>query len=817
MPAPSGTIPFVRPLVCALLFLSAFTLVQAQKRDGAYKAPGATTAVPWSINEFHTLIWGGQTYIPYGIRVDGNAASIQEAKAAGISDVEVDLPANGNGWDESFEALKAFNMRYLVRLSSLTPMAKGFAVDPQGYRISDVTKSRHFEISLPGATSALVVLASKGDSAVQKSARLPVIDGKLTYDLKTALEIDCVLLVFPQMTSAEQPDYWEGMDAHRDDLLSSLMHHSPGAGLRGIVNPIGKTVALPGKQLQFVPATDGFRTDLRNLLEERYKNMETAQRSWAMSGSIMSSSDDESKKPLSKFEDLARLVPLWSGNRGISYLWDPKTDALLACESRRSAVWQDIADVVNAASDRRFRRIVTAIRSVCDVPVIQEWAGWSAPYEVRDPAIDGVGIRATGTSPSALLETGSRAASSILRWSLPGWSVATDIDLGSAPESAAQLPNVLDDLGSLGARGFFIRTDATAVAKTVGAEAAKRTADTGLSTSAPQPVFFPENATNPAVAQRLPGGRWWLPTPADGNRIDLGANYFAYRLRDFRGSSLALWTSKPGRVKLMMVNPKAALFATVDGSDPLIKSVKGGIEVTLTEFPLMITGTEEVPVPAGTMSDLVDHFGQLLMAADAIRRDTTEERLYFSDGMGGFDRNPGGSLALMQDQYNKLAQKLARYTWIEAESSKQTNFSDILANPGCSNGNALSLRTTLSPDASGYYASYDVPVRFKEEQEVWIAARIPPELRGAVQFLVGGQILQVTGDPISLYGGGFGWYKLGSTRLGGTMTKLRIQVNSPSGADISIDTILLSPTPFTPAGVTRPDPIPFAMRPIKKT
>ncbi len=791
-----------RPTIAIALLLLAGTC-QAQKRDGLYK-PVSGTPTAWSINEHQTLIWGGQPYLPLGIRIDGTAQAVEAAKAAGISDVIVDLPANGAGWDEVISALNRANMRFLVRIGSLAPMAKGFSIEPQGYRITGITKSRQISLDIPGATSAFVVLATKTDATVVANGRVPIVNGRLTYFAKVGPEIEHVLLVYPEMTSIEQPDYWEDLDSERDALLGNLRKRNFGPGLRGIVNPMGRGLALTGKEPRFVPTSSYFRMEFRNYLEEKYRNVETVVKTWSMRSSTLSQLDGDSKKWLVTFDALAKLVPLWSSTRGIGAMLDPDTNTIYPCDNKQSAAWADISQVVNSAGDKRFKHIVPAIRSIVDVPVIQDWLGWASAYETRYPTIDGVGMRASGTTQSVIAESGSRAASSILRWQSNGWLVTTDLDMGTGQDAPAQLSGVLFDLTSMGSKGVFVHTDSPALIKKVASESRILSGDPSLATKSPLPVFFPENASNPAVPQKLPGDHWWLPTPLDGNRIDLGSNFFAYR-SGMNDGTFALWARVPGRYRLRMNNPSSVHFRTLDGSDPMPKVSKNAVEIIVAETPLIITGSLELPIPEVAFLETVQQFRIMLNLGQRNHGDPAEQEMNFNQAMIGFDRNPGGSFDIMRKQFWKLAEKVSSYCWVEAERYFESNFSESVKSPGCSGGSALALRTLIPPSEGGYYANYRVPAKSRDDQEVWIAAKIPVDRRGDVSVVIGGQQMKLSGEPQSIYGGGFGWYRLGTTRIAGNLTNIRLQVDTAGNDEVAVDVILLTPVPFKPNGVTPPE------------
>jgi hypothetical protein len=184
--------------------------------------------------------------------------------------------------------------------------------------------------------------------------------------------------------------------------------------------------------------------------------------------------------------------------------------------------------------------------------------------------------------------------------------------------------------------------------------------------------------------------------------------------------------------------------------------------------------------------------------------DITEQTYLFKEAASGFDRNPGGSFATMRTQYQRIVRKLAPYDWIEAESSKDHTFSEGTALMGCSNNSALALRTQIAPNAAGYVARYKTNVRSKDEQEVWIAARIPQDQRKNIRVVVEGQTLTFDVEPISLYGSGFGWYRLGTTQLVGNTAQIEVQVFAGDAANILLDTIVLFPGKFEPKGVFQP-------------
>lgn len=273
----SGSLNFVR--IALLLASLAFANAADAQSSGSYSAPGSE-AQPWSINAAHALVWGGKPYLPVGIRAS-DAGAIATCLQQGYRDLLIDLPANGMGWKAAISSLEDSKARYVISINSLAPPALGWAVDPESYRISGITKRREVHVSLPGATSVLAVTIIKRDGDVQRLERLKVNDGRLDYVVAPRTDLEHVLYLFPETASLETPDCWELLDRHRDSLLAAFRTSPPGKGLRGVVNPGGQAAPTLLSDPRFVPTSNYFRMEFRGFVESKYKNLETLQRAWA--------------------------------------------------------------------------------------------------------------------------------------------------------------------------------------------------------------------------------------------------------------------------------------------------------------------------------------------------------------------------------------------------------------------------------------------------------------------------------------------------------------------------------------------------------
>ena len=782
----------VRALGLALLLVASLASAQAPRREGTY-APKDGSRTAWSIDANHTLVWGGVRYTPVGLRVDGSVAAIDAANEAGIKDLLIDLPLAAD-WTPAIAEAEKNGQRYLVRIASLAPGAPAIAVDAAAYRIAGLIGPKHLDLPFPGATEALVVVALQRDRSIASRSLVPIKDGRLVYDTAVNANLANVVLVYPRTDASSTPDLWNRLDDHRDVLLARLQHTPFGKGLRGIVDPLGRG-ALPGQVVRAVPTSAAFQAEFASFLERKYQNIDSVMKTWSMGASELSTTvtgTDGRTTAKTGFADLARLVPLWSGGKGVYALWDARGDKVYSC-SPNSQIWSDIEQTVALAASRRVERLCASIRGVVDVPVVQDWTGWSGVTEGREPSVDGMGANVEGDSPTERIDAASRAVSTAARWSTHGWLVATDVQV-----PAKDLQPTLDDLASLGLRAAFVRGEPQDVAAAAKDRAANPPPDAPVDA-----VFFPENAYNPAFAQRLPGGRWWLPTPEDGNRLDLGDLFYGYRLSTAQGDRYVVWAQTPGRYLFRVLHPENARITVLDTTDPDPKKAKNGLLLTVGQYPVLIDGLQEVPVPDLSLRETLETYARLQAYAENGHRVGTDETFAFNEAATVFDQNPGGSYAAMRRNLRLLAGKLSPLAWVEAESSRDTTFSDVVPVPGASNALALGLRVAL-PSEEGFYANYVVNVRDRQPVEMWIAARLTPERRKELEATIGGVTLFANEAPVSAYGAGFAWYHLGTTRFAGDATNVSLRMRAGVGAEAAIDAIVFAPPGWRPRGVTYP-------------
>ncbi|MBS1721539.1 MAG: hypothetical protein JSS66_00870 [Armatimonadetes bacterium] len=756
----------------------------------------------WQVNTNNTLLWEGKPYMPVGIEVNGDAGAIDAALKTGVRDFLVDLPADGTGWSESFAALEAAGARYMVELSNMPPTREAVMVDPAGYRIPDVTRKTTIDVPMPEASEALVVLAVVRDGSVRWSKRVPVVDGRLHLDVDPLVEVPHVLLVYPVVRTLEAPDFFEGLDSYRDRLLGSVTAHKPGAGFRGFVGPLGRGIQFPGADTDYVPCSRLFQAELAAYLEQKYASVSTSLKAWALSAN-----------DITEFGHLARLVPLWSETRGVESLWDSETDHLYGVDRKTSLAWRDIRTVLRNVAQKRVQNFVSNLQAQSSAPVLFTWTGWNGPYSQTDVPIDGVAFSTgAGLSVAELIDRAARPVSAIIRRKKPGMVIAKNL----STKGGASSEDAVAELEGMGVRGFFFSDyDATSAAK-IAQMASARASDTSASEWTVHPLFYPEAARDPAVPMRLAGGLWWLPSPTPGTRLILGAGFEGYRLEDASGTVHALWaTEQPVKTTIRVDDPKAVSITTADGQPVDFKIKKKDIELEVPTSPILIRGSEQVPVPMPSMADVTASLTILFDQFENQVNPNGNEQYIFAEAVKGFDRTPGSSFMTLRTQLNRMLPKAAPYVWIAASRSTKHNFGEAGPVSGSSSDNVLMTSTRFAPSGGRLSAEYPLTPRKSGVYGIWVAAQIPDELRSQVRVFAGDRMLGPPEKPTSFYGDGFAWYKFGEIELPRSLTSFRFECPAGAHANVALDVVLLAPTGFRPEGPRIPSAWLKEVQPVK--
>ncbi|MGI8923975.1 MAG: hypothetical protein ACR2HJ_08060 [Fimbriimonadales bacterium] len=750
----------------------------------------------WTVTASRVLEWDGKPYIPVGWRLTSD--QLDQAKATGVKDVIIDLELDSD-WRPAVAKAEGAHMRYLLSLSTDAPGSPAFIVRPEAYRIDSVKRDSEHTIPVPNGRSVFYLLLTTPDYSIASKGWSDVIDGQAKITVSSSTGTAFVLLLYPRVTASRLTDYWERFDLRRDAVLAKLIGAKVGGGIRGVVNPLGKVDLWTSQGGGYVPDSPAFRMEFESYLRAKYKDVASLERSWKLL-----------RPNLKDFRGAARFVPLFGTSRGVDSFYDPQENVLAMASRHENPYWKDIQAVIDNAAARRTERLGRSISEIVDAPVVYEWNGWSPIYDTRQPSGNGIGMTAVGAGLEAIENYAAKAASSALAWKGPRWLLVTEMSPGSSPYTEERLRTVVSDTADLGAKGWFIRWSGGSEAPWMMAMAAEAAAS-DIATRSPVAMFYPENARFPATTMKLPGGVWWLPTPAGGNRLEVGPDYEAYRHDAPYGDFMSIWRrGDPRTVKLRFSDNANVVVKRHDGQPLETKLVKGGIELTLDNLPVIIEGTDDIPVPQDSADTTRADFKALIEEGRRQGLQVGNTQFMFDDAYRSFERNPGAAYLKMVEAQRELEAKLAPFLWVEGESSSQANFSEVVHDSTASAERALSLDTPLAPGPDGYFAKYKFRVRHDQiVMDIWIAADVPPAGRPYVAVDVNGTALTFPMDAQSGYGRGFGWYNLGkmSLRDGEYTLTIRILQSSPE-FKVSVDALLMTPLAFRPAGPRIPRYVP---------
>jgi hypothetical protein len=749
----------------------------------AVMGPMAAASANWAIDGEGKLLWDGVPYAPVGQAISGTPEAVAQARASGVTDVVVSVGGPGAEWKTLSTSLRESGLRFLWRVSARAPAGFGIEVRPDAFRIAPVRAGTTYQSKSISADKALVLLASRRDGSVLDRQLVEVKDGIASFRFDSLKgESDSIVLLYPIGRNIDRPAIGQPWDEYRDKMVMSLSQAETGPNLRGIIDPYGAFVDTSGEG--FVPFEERFRAEFAQLLRERYKDQASVVATWGISASEVTEFDlateTDTGKPRYDINALARLVPLWYRGRGVSYLYDPVTDQIFACDQRKSAIWNDLSDAYRRTLRKRMTALTQAIKTVANVPILTTWRDWSSA-ELLGPIADGFSYDAPGDQRSRHFDVAARAAAAAWKFGKK-WYLGAEVAAGPSEVAGA-----LSDTQSIGASGVFFTS-----APPAGSQ---------LERIALNPFFFPENAWNPAAPQSLPGGRFWLPSPVNGNRIDFGASFYAYRIREDNGNdAYVLWTTTPQRVRLLLNQNKTVTFETLDGSDPKPKPFAKGVEVEVNGLPLIVRpAPNDMPIPEPVMAETVAGIEQVVRSREDLSREFIQEAAFYNQYLGAVERNPGGAYSLLRPLLYRVLSKSMGFFWYEAESLRDSLYSEPRLEGSASSGAVLSGMSRMQTPV-GFGLSIRPAIRIPGNYELWVAGRIPAEIRSQLTASAIGLSFPFTTDPISPYGDGFAWFKVADLTLERGTTPIDIRLDGTSSSPIDFDVVLLIPQGYRPLG-----------------
>ncbi|MEZ5162757.1 MAG: hypothetical protein R2688_03200 [Fimbriimonadaceae bacterium] len=729
--------------------------------------------------------------MPIGLRIDGTEEQIKQAISSGVKDVIIDLPSTGTGWKKSFEMLDAAGIRYSISFNNPAPSAEVIRVEPEAYRIPNLQYIYDLNLSLAGAKRARALLVSQRTTLVRQDDIIDVVDGKLRVKNTREYNVPHTLLIYPVVDDLETPDYWEGFDSYRDQVLRSFKENPPGPGFRGLINPFGRIPNDLSRESHFVPTSRFFQMELETYLREKYGNIQTAMRAWDIRASDVST-----------FADLSKLVPLWAESRGLGQIWNTSSNRLISSEPTSSNAWTDIQSVIASSANRRYERLVQVLETQIKVPIIQDWNGWGSAYEDQKTGLDGVGAIVTADSIISVMNGVARPLSTVRRGTGSQFTWATDVRLPAEGSfDLAQISRVSHDMGM---RGWFFRCTNPEQMTQVASLANLNTLDAegGL----PNVLYYPEAARGVAFPTVIAPNTWWLPGPGRGEVIDYGDGIEGYSYQDRREDFIAMWaSSQPVQTKLRLMNPETWVYAPLGGGEIETKIRKNDVELTVTPQPIIFRNPREVPVPMPTWDITNAMVAGVVTKFKALADPNGTELFRLSDYSKAFDRTPGDAYIALRQQWRELAIKAAPYVWMQAEKAQDNAFSATRMVQGASGNKVLMIRAPLAGQINSYQAKYTLGRSTVPNLDLWVSGRIPAHLRHLVDFQTAGKSYKITGPPVSFYGDGLEWYHVGRVDMAREgETELIIDFPAGQHEEFLVDVVMLSRDDFAPTGPQPP-------------
>lgn len=762
---------------------------------------GQASQQAWSVNPNGSLLWGNQAYLPVGLRIEGDTELIKAAADAGIQDVIVDLPAEGD-WEPAIEALKTSGLRYFISISSMARSARAHHIEPERFRRREVpAEGTRLTLRLPGLKEVYAGSVAPRDNTLRWNEQVKAADESAVIDFKPQ-GVRQDLMLYPCYEVPSSQDYWEGLDSQRDRLLIQLKSHEFGPGIRGILNPMGRIIEF-SPDGYWVPDSELFRLEMESFLQQKYGSPATVRKAWSVGVS-----------DLGTYAQLARIIPLWSGSAGPDAVYDPQTARFYRCDKSESTIWTDIHEVVRSAMARRYERLTTAIRSAINVPVIQDWAGWNGPYGFVRTGLSGVGFSSSGPQISDYITDGSYAAASALGRTTTIATLATSL-MPPAEDSRLTPEAIITETESMGVRGWFFLANKGNIAQVAQSVAATQI-HASVAGWKPKVLPFSDATRDPCFAGRVVGGSYWLPSPGSGSRLELGPGLRGYRHFGGDDQFIAIWSTRGNqRVKFQIVNPERLTFTSMSLDDPDPRIRRTEVEVTVTEVPLLIRGAGDMPAFTSAFDELQAMALSLLDIAGAKADPGGGERYQLMQAIRDFKTEPSRSLFIVQDMVKRLSVRAAPFLWIEAERTEQTNWSAAVPTDGASNGAVLSLNSLIA-ETSPFDTSYDINVQTEGTYEIWVSAAGSTAALEGLRVQMGGEMLKSEGPTISRYGPRLGWLNFGQLTLSEGKHTLRLTATVWDRGKVLADAIVVSPGRFQPSGPNPPlDWLPLPTAPAK--
>jgi len=602
-----------------------------------------------------------------------------------------------------------------------------------------------------------------------------------------------------------------------------------GPGMRFFLDPFGRRLSIKSESARLFPTGPLFRLQYESWLKNRYRSLGNLNFAWAFRG-----------REAKSFENAASLVPLWYGNRGQPFVYDPQRNLYLGVEAGRSRIWRDFQEF----RDRSIRDAMNLIsdllkKIVAEVPVVYSWSQHSLIFtNTSESGFDGLGIEAYGTGKSLATDAGAYTYAQCEEATRNIWCLVTGTQTTEDPRkpevgfaSREALIEHLRWLRDLGAKGFFVfglqilpeetwkNFELLRDPRQLGWLAAfkqEMQGDIGFASYNPLVFFFPTNLFPPSRTGPIRPGVWWMPTLRPGIRLGLGDALSGYLINEPDGPRACIWSNEGKQHIDIPLNKgqEVKVFGPDGASMP--SGPKTRLSIDVGPEPVQIWGLAAEDIfPLQIARDAMEEYERLLKMAEQRKLEVKpfQETLKSVKTLYRFSE---GTAALIYGSIRAplqiLKSALSPYLWIEGEQPVSHTFDEVALSEGCSSGTYLKLFNQDPPGPEGYTATYEFSLASEAEYTIWLAGspQNSPQYSPVLWSIDSGAWQGAAESvPSQTYADGFAWTRLGAAQLARGKHVFRIRVSErrrePNDAWVaSIDALVFAKGTFNPDGIKKP-------------
>jgi hypothetical protein len=819
----------------------------------------------WTINTSHTLVWDGQPYIPVGgvfcplclsdgmtpANIAQDNAALDKLKAAGFSDILIN-PAKSPGtispqaWQTIIDSLEARGFRYGISFGQgITTPLEGRLVKPSAFRVNTVKDDGETTWKVSYADAAHYFITDSHDgSQIFREGDIPVKNGVAIAPAGNSVGSNVVGLLYPHITLHCQPDcvlpdIWSGFDAYRDNLLTVFSKVKFGPGLRFFLDPLCSHIGIPSESDYLVPDSLAWKLEWEAFLNRRYPSVDGLMNSWGIQD-----------RDVLSIHDASRLIPLWANNRGIPDFIDFATGKKLAVKTDASRFWQDIHDCRNESLVYFINAMADLLKQqIANVPVIYTRSSLSPIFAGTNKigGMDGYGIAVQASGPSIITGGVDSTVVQCEQAKKNMWLAATEVCGGEtgSPDfpSRDSLFRDMDMLSDIGVKGFFVNGFQTVPGDHSGVSIlsssdkldwlnayAHHIATNGkLAEYKPDLLLYPIAASGVVHPGLVPNTDvWWCPTLDAGAPLVYGYSYAGYTLKQNGNQQTVLWSlSGVRQARLLMDNPLSVIVNDVNGLTlkGKIDKKKNIMALDISSSPVIFHTNGQDVFPLDAAEDAVLQLHGLIALGASLKLPTDQFNYYLERAESNYRvGNQRTSFMMAADAINGIMGIVQTYIWREAETADYQTFSDVAPLEAASNQKVLSLNTESAPGSNGYMAQYKIDVMRDGVYHLWVSGSPPGPTASPFVWAMdtdpphSSSDAKVVGLPWMI--NQLVWMNLGDVVLKHGQHTLTLRVTEQAQAlnryRLILDSLLLTPDPFTPCGIIKP-PLGLSLEMTKKS